>query len=199
MSTNYKKIIFLDIDGVLASIPYLCTGKGYIEPKKCELLNTLEDIGAEIVISSSWGYDNGKTEKSLRECGLTLPIIGYTDHFHQDWLCRGNEIEKWLRDNCGGMCTKYGCDDDDGEPYYRKHNNDTDIDYEYVIFDDDCDFLLGQREHFIKVHNYTGLTKRDIKKARKLLTRDETQDSDTDQDVVEDQTLVQEIQEVSTQ
>ena len=58
MSNNYKKIIFLDIDGVLASIPYLCKGKGFIDPSKCKLLSQLEDIGAEVVISSSWGYDN---------------------------------------------------------------------------------------------------------------------------------------------
>ena len=112
---NWKKIIFLDIDGVLASYAYLCkrTRHGLIESKKCELLNTLGDIGVEIVISSSWGYDNGRTEKTLRECGLTLPIIGYTDHFYQDWLCRGNEIEKWIHQNFGGMGTKYYMDEDD--------------------------------------------------------------------------------------
>lgn len=171
MMNDYKKIVFLDIDGVMASIPFLCTGKGYIDPKKCKLLNQLGEIGAEIVISSSWGYDNGRTEDSLRKCGLTLPIIGYTQHYYEDWLCRGNEIEKWIHDNLGGMGTKYGYDDDDDEPYYRKHYKDTDVDYEYVIFDDDCDFLLGQKEHFIKTNQQTGLTKRDINKAIKLLTR----------------------------
>ena len=103
---DYKRIVFLDIDGVMASTPFLCKGKGLIDPEKCKLLNTLGSIGAEIVISSSWGYDGGRTEKTLRECGLTLPIIGYTEHFYQDWLCRGNEIEKWFRTNFGGMCTK---------------------------------------------------------------------------------------------
>ena len=109
-----KKIIFLDIDGVLASYKYLCTGKGFVDPEKVALINQLED--AEIVISSSWGYDNGNTEKTLRECGLKLPIIGYTKHYHEDWICRGNEIEKWLRDNMGGLCTKYG-EDHNGVPY----------------------------------------------------------------------------------
>ena len=170
---NYKKIIFLDIDGVLASIPFLCTGQGFIDPEKCKLLNQLEKVGAEIVISSSWGYDEGRTEKTLRECGLTLPIIGYTKHYYEEWLCRGNEIEKWLRDNFGGMCTKYGYDDD-GEPYYRKHYKDTDIDYEYVIFDDDTDFLLGQKDNFIQTNQQTGLTQRNINKAIKILTRNET-------------------------
>ena len=99
---DYKRIVFLDIDGVMASIPYLYKGKGFIDPSKCKLLNQLEDISAEVVISSSWGYDEGKTEKSLRACGLKLPIIGYTDHsvhHNHKWACRGNEIEKWLLEN----------------------------------------------------------------------------------------------------
>lgn len=169
---EYKKIIFLDIDGVMASIPFLSkkTKHGFIDPKKCQLLNTLQDIGAEIVISSSWGYDNGRTEKTLRECGLTLPIIGYTDHFYTDWFCRGNEIEKWLCEHFGGMCTKY-YKDYDGTPYYRKHYHNDDIDYEYVILDDDSDMLYGQKDNFIKVDVYTGLTKRHINKALKILMR----------------------------
>ena len=171
---DWKKIIFLDIDGVMASEKYLCQRKhGFIEPEKCKLLNTLGDIGAEIVISSSWGYDNGRTEKSLRECGLTLPIIGYTEHYYVDWMCRGNEIEKWLRENFKGMCTKY-YQDDEGIPYHRKHYNEEDTDYEYVIVDDSMDMLYGQKDNFIKINPYTGITKRDINKAFKILTRNET-------------------------
>ena len=172
--SDYKKIIFLDIDGVLASIPYLCKAKEgpfrFIDPKKCKLLNQLGEIDAEIVISSSWGYDEGRTEKSLRECGLTLPIVGYTDHsvhYNYDWACRGNEIEKWLMDNNFNN-TKWGGD-------YYLHTYDKYIDYEYVIFDDDEDILYGQKDHFIHTNQQTGLTQRDINKAIKLLTRDETQ------------------------
>ena len=181
--SNWKKIIFLDIDGVMASIPFLCTGKGYIDPKKCKLLNTLEDIGAEIVISSSWGYDEGRTEKSLRDCGLKLPIIGYTEHIHFNyhWACRGNEINKWILDHFGGLGTNYyGCDDD-GVPWYRKHVND-DSDYEYVILDDDEDMLLGQKDNFICIDEYKGITKRNINKIRKILTRDGTVESRSSQE-----------------
>lgn len=164
-----KKIIFLDIDGVLASYKYLCSSKGFIDPEKVALLNQLED--AEIVISSSWGYDNGKTENSLKSCGLKLPIIGYTCHFAEGWLCRGNEIEKWLCDNIGGMCTKFG-DDCNGDPYYRKRYNEDDIDYEYVIFDDNTDILLGQVNNFIHINEQIAITQEDIDKARKILNRE---------------------------
>lgn len=169
--SDWKKIIFLDIDGVLASEEYLCKRTGsLIDPEKCKLLNTLEDIGVEIVISSSWGYDNGRTEKSLRDCGLTLPIVGYTDHFHTDWFCRGNEIEKWICISFGGMGTKY-YQDDDGMPYYQKHYHAEDTDYEYVIIDDDQDMLYGQKDNFIHINSFTGITQEDIDLARRILTR----------------------------
>ena len=63
---DYKRIVFLDIDGVMASTPFLCKGNSLIDPEKCKLLNTLESIGAEIVISSSWGYDGGKNRKDIK-------------------------------------------------------------------------------------------------------------------------------------
>lgn len=164
---NYKRIIFLDIDGVVTT----SENYGRIDPNCVKKLNKLKDIGAEVVISSSWGYDEGRTEKTLIGCGLELPIVGYTDHYYEDWLCRGNEIEKWLRNNFGGMCTKYGTDYDD-VPYYRKHYHDNDIDYEFVIFDDDADMLLGQKDNFIQTDEELGITDEDIEKARKILTRE---------------------------
>lgn len=158
MAEGIKRIIFLDIDGVCAGYEYLGTGRGYIDPNCIKRLNKLAEIGAEVVISSSWGYDEGRTEKSLRDCGLTLPIIGYTEHFHCEWQCRGNEIEKWLLDTFGGMATKFG-------GLYQNR------DYEYVIFDDDTDMLLGQKDNFIQTDERIGLTTEDINKAIKILTR----------------------------
>ena len=146
--------------------------QGDIDIECVKKLNKLKDIGTEIVISSSWGYDEGRTEKTLKECGLEIPIIGYTEHFYTEWLCRGNEIEKWLHINCGGMGTKFGVSKDDGTPYYRKHYNDKHIDYEYVIFDDDCDFLLGQKDNFIQTNERTGLSDEDVERARKILMRE---------------------------
>lgn len=163
---NYRKICFLDIDGCL-------TGQyGRIERKCIDLINKLGDIGTEIVVSSSWGYDNGRTAKTLIECGLKLPIIGYTKHYHEDFLCRGNEIEQWLLENFKGMATKYG-KDWDGVPYYRKNRNtENREDYEFVIIDDDTDFLLGQKDNFIKINSETGITEQEIEKAIKILNRE---------------------------
>ena len=57
-------------------------------------------------------------------------------------------------------------------PYYRKHFHEEDVDYEYVIFDDDTDFLLGQKDNFIHINRQTGITQADIDRAVKILTRD---------------------------
>lgn len=166
-----KKLVFLDVDGVLNSDQWRSKTMGRsgdFDPHAIELLNQLRKIGAEVVISSSWGEN---ADNPLNAAGLELPIIGHVDHFYQDWMCRGNEIEKWLIERYGGMGTKYG-KDHLGIPYYRKYGTD-EMDYEFVILDDDTDFLLGQADNFIHVNAKTGLTQADIDKAIKILNREE--------------------------
>jgi hypothetical protein len=168
---SWKRILFLDIDGCVNSDRFYTNTRGRsgnFDPEAIKLLNQLKDLGVEVVVSSSWGEDG---VEQLRNVGLELPILGCTEHFHTDWLCRGNEIEKWLHVNFGGMGTKYGTDEED-TPYYRKHYNAEDTDYEYVIFDDDSDFLLGQADNFIKIDRLTGVTQADIDKAIKILNRE---------------------------
>ena len=168
---NWKKIVFLDIDGCVNSEQWYMKTRGKsgdFDPEAIVLLNQLKDIGAEVVISSSWGESG---VKPLQDVGLELPIVGVTEHFYVDWFCRGNEIEKWLLVNFEGMGTKYGCDGS-GMPYYRKRYGDELTDYEYVIIDDDTDFLLGQVDNFIHVDRNTGITQADIDKARKILNRE---------------------------
>lgn len=171
--SDWKKILFLDIDGVVNSDKWYNKTRGRsgdFDPEAIALLNQLEAIGVEVVLSSSWGEDG---IKPLQDVGLKLPIIGCTEHFYTDWLCRGNEIEKWLVMTFGGMATKYGWDEINGRPYYQKYNHE-DGDYEFVIFDDDCDFLLGQKDNFIHISRQTGVTQADIDKAIKILTRNES-------------------------
>ena len=160
---NYKRILFLDIDGVLASVDYLCkTARqtSWIDVEKIKLLNKLKPYGVEVVISSSWGY-NEDTVKQLTNTGLELPIIGGTEHFHVDWMCRGNEIAKWLCVNCEGYNVFTG----EAGDYYSE------IDYEYVILDDNDDIMLSQKDHFVHVDSYEALTEEDIQKCIDILTR----------------------------
>ena len=146
LSVNKIRIIFLDIDGVLAGWNYFKKPHlDAVDPKKIELLNSVD---AKIVISSSWGEDGGKTEEILRRNGLRLEIVGYTEHFWNNWIFRGNEIAKWIEDNIK-------------EP----------VDFEYCIVDDDTDMLLSQKNNFVHVNERYGLTKRDIEKIKKILER----------------------------
>lgn len=145
-----KKILFLDIDGVLAGFDWLKDWKNnadFLDPKLVQKLNTID---CDIVISSSWGYNGGKTAELLKQKGLKLPIIGYTEHFEIgcDWIVRGNSIKKWLCDNMEST------------------------NFQYVIVDDDSDMLLEQKEHFVQTNVETGITDDNIKKISQILNSD---------------------------
>lgn len=144
------KILFLDIDGVLAGYDWFAKrehGGDYIDPDNVNLLNLID---CEIVISSSWGEDGGRTERYLRDKGLKLPIIGYTEHYEigRDWIVRGNSIQKWLQDNM------------------------KDSDYQYAIVDDNADMLLSQKDHLVQTNEEYGLTIDDVEKICKILSSD---------------------------
>lgn len=156
---TWKKILFLDIDGVLASTDYLSSRKGFIDKEKVALLNMLKPYDVEVVISSSWGY-NEDTVKQLTACGLELPIIGGTEHFYTDWICRGNEIAKWIVNTFD----EYNVFTGKVSPYSGK-------DYEYVILDDDEDMLMCQKDNFIHVDRDTALTEENINKAIDIFER----------------------------
>ena len=158
----YRKILFLDIDGVLGGNDFLERTKGregFIDREKIALLNKLKSYGVEVVISSSWGY-NEDTVNKLTTNGLELPIIGGIEHFHKGWLCRGTEIAKWLDDTFG-----------DYDVFTGKVYSYTDEDCEYVILDDDVDMLLCQKDNFVHVDTNVALTEEDINKAIVIFER----------------------------
>lgn len=103
-----RKIIFLDIDGVLNSADYFdqtkhCEGYSEINPEQVKLLKEIIDrTGAEIVLSSTWrslGKRKDEPEHpmytyltdTLQEYGLE--IIDHTPYIDQD---RPKEIKAWL-------------------------------------------------------------------------------------------------------
>ena len=147
-----KKILFLDIDGVLNNEEWFkgCVQRGVYDPLDPELVQKLNKLDCEVVISSSWGCDNGQTWKKLRRKGFNLKVIGYTEHHEMgsDWIVRGNSIKKWLHDNIGLA------------------------DYQYAILDDDGDMLLEQKDHFVKIDFFTGLTDQDVENVKGILESD---------------------------
>lgn len=122
------KLLFLDIDGVLNHSTFLHDeaklrieagkeglivepeafhGVHQIDPKAVELLNQIvERTGCRIVLSSSWRINNTVDEMNaiLRVHGFKGEIVDrtpstfQTDPATNKWSCRGEEIQRWMKE-----------------------------------------------------------------------------------------------------
>lgn len=157
------KFVFLDIDGVLNHQLYykkfyeLNEGRrgkvDDISSESIEILNSLHEELDDVyyVISSSWR--KGKTIKELQDLldgsGFTGRVIGKTPGWWlKEWQCsvpRGVDIYAWIN--------KYA------DKYETK----------YVIFDDDSDMMLWQKNHYFQVDGYCGITPNIIYRASNYL------------------------------
>lgn len=159
--TEFKNIIFLDIDGVLNfQLHYESEQfKAYkqlekddkdrlkyqlsqISTERVQWLNSLcKETNSVIVVSSTWRL--GKTVEELQHlfdaAGGTFKVLDKTGH--DPCRVRGVEIQQWLNENC----MKYF-----GVNYYDF--------YRYAIIDDDSDMLLNQANHFFQTDSFSGLT-----------------------------------------
>ena len=169
-----NKIIFLDIDGVLNPVIYMnALHKMWAQSNKeikshdnfgqlffyhnCDALKRIiDETEAKIVISSSWRLNGEEAMKSMwNHRNLSGEIIGITPtetevvksgqaEFY-DMVCRGMEIDFWIKKN--GFVGNY------------------------VIIDDDDDMLESQKDFFVETHPNIGLTMEDAKKAIEILNR----------------------------
>lgn len=146
------KIIFLDIDGVL------CTSRSHLSKHgRGGLMDEWDDVGAlaiyrackfgenvKIVVSSTWRKFCLNPRDNSDILGVRLAQFNLTQFLHTDWRTkelngiRGHEIAKWM----------------------EEHPNATD----YIILDDDSDFLKHQYKNLIRTDFENGLTYSDIKK-----------------------------------
>ena len=158
-----EKYIFLDFDGVLNHEnfynkrheigidkypPYpLCE----IDPKSVENLNYIvKETDAKVVVSSSWRHGRSKKELQsiLDNSGFIGEVIDVTPNLiNFEGSVRGNEIWAWIKNNV--------------ENYFDF--------FDYVIFDDDCDMLYYQKDNFIHVDKWVGITGRDVMRAKSIL------------------------------
>jgi hypothetical protein len=157
------KIIFLDFDGVLNSQLWYVRTKGSrerddLDKEAIGFLNTLiKNTGAKVVVTSTWRL--GRTVEELQEIldrnGFKGEVIGKTKELRLgedgDCILRGNEILQWMKAHPEIL----------GTPYWDyKH---------YVIFDDDSDMLYWQKNNFIHIDSYAGLSPNSIFHAEKIL------------------------------
>ena len=163
-----RKVVFLDIDGVLntkwwytqmdRNTPRDKYGYAFDPRAVANLKRIVEETGADIVMSSSWkcmGLSQVQEMWSIRNfpgkiIGIT-PSLGNderlfdadtesTDRFH----IRGEEIKEWL--------TKHG----------KRVSH-------YVIIDDMDNMLSEQQSHFVQTNPEVGITEDDADNAVKIL------------------------------
>lgn len=167
------KLIFLDIDGVIATPDYVKEGLWALNPEKQKLLGEIiKATGAKIVLSSSWRkLTLEDTKEYMAEEGFEFvnDIIGVTIRAYQYIkkienekgihlsIPRGVEIKQWIDTNIHS---------ENGKNYQHKKLG---IDYTYIILDDDSDMLLEQSDNFIHTRFDVGLTEEIVKQSIKIL------------------------------
>lgn len=99
------KILFLDIDGVLNSRPYINkVGRGDAIDPRCvlQLNEVIRRTGCKVVVSSAWRVLHTWTEllSILQDHGVnTAEFISKTPCRFHDFLCRDDEILEWIQNN----------------------------------------------------------------------------------------------------
>ena len=163
-----KKIIFLDIDGVINTkewhskmtkdTPKDEYGYAFDPVAVANLAHIIDETGADIVISSSWKfYGVPKLREMWKMRNLPGQILDITPNTVSDetllnanleefqlGVCRGNEIKEWLSRNEGKVSN-------------------------YVIIDDFDDMLSEQEDHVVLTDTLIGITEWDAAKAVKIL------------------------------
>ncbi|MBI2202949.1 MAG: hypothetical protein HYU41_03710 [Candidatus Rokubacteria bacterium] len=138
-----RRVIFLDIDGVLAPIRRW-DRYGDLDPACMQVLNEIVARGgADVVVSSTWRY--GKTvaelQKMLEAEGFAGCVLDTTPT-GMPGAGRGEEIAAWLAEHAVGG---------------------------YVIIDDHAD--MGElRSHLVQTHPAHGLQPADAPRAIAMLT-----------------------------
>lgn len=163
-----RKVIFLDIDGVL-NTKWWYTQMDKNTPKDkydyafdpnavANLKRIIDETGADIVISSSWkSFGFSELEDMWQERGLPGKLIGITPNSVSDEMLlnadldhielfsiRGTEIKEWL--------TKNG-----------RHVS------QYAIIDDMDNMLPEQQSHFVKTDPEMGISKDNVNQAIQIL------------------------------
>jgi hypothetical protein len=150
---NAHRIVFLDIDGVLNSCgsAWRAGNRESFLPSACAALARLLDASdAKIVITSSWREDVAdRIPFAFQANGLSCyinRIIGHTPMIPEapDATRRADEIDVWLAQHAGQVCS-------------------------WVILDDDPAAELAG--HFIQVDPDKGLTAQDASTALLWLRR----------------------------
>ena len=171
-----KKVIFLDIDGVLNSSRTLYESISLEDDLILNLKEIVNKTKAKIILSSSWRLSTEAVATlidKLDKFGLAISGMTY-DGVDLDWL------EKYEFDATKKyLDTKFDYDEnrqikithDRGAEIFKwLHDHD---DCAYVILDDDIEDIKPyfNESVIVKTSYKTGLTKEDVKKAIQILNK----------------------------
>jgi hypothetical protein len=139
-----RRVIFLDIDGVLAPIRRW-DRYGDLDPGCIQVLNEIVARGgADVVVSSTWRYAKtvGELQQMLEAHGFTGRVVDKTPT-GAPGADRGEEIAAWLAHHAASG---------------------------YVIIDDHVD-MGNLRAHLVQTHPAHGLQPADVPRAIAMLMR----------------------------
>ena len=171
-----KKVIFLDVDGILNSSRTLYEDISLEDYLISNLKELVDKTGAKIILSSSWRLSTEAVATLMdRLDKFGLAISGMTcDGVDLDWL------EKYEFDATKKyLDTKFDWDEnrqikithDRGAEIFKwLHDHD---DCAYVILDDEIEDIKPyfSESVIVKTSYKTGLTKEDVKKAIQILNK----------------------------
>lgn len=182
-----KRIIFLDVDGVLNSEKsfYYHKERGNNpnlydaphEPHVKALAHIINETGAELVFSSSW-RGSWRTSHFAMVLSMLCPqvnfqFVGKTPRFVGEH--RGYEIKWWLdlvqTNEVDSKVIQKAKSEYMGASFDFRENRNEPYLYEiesFVVLDDDDD-MDGLESNFVHVNNKEGLTMADAEKAIKIL------------------------------
>ena len=163
-----RKVIFLDIDGVLntgwwysqmdGNTPKDKYGYAFDPRSVANLKKIVDETGAEIVISSSWkSFGLSELEDMWQERGLPGKLIGITPNSVTDEMLLNADLDHMEIFSIRGMEIKEWLD---------KHGKKVS---HYVIIDDMDNFLPEQKSHFVQTDPEVGITEEDANMAIKIL------------------------------
>ena len=163
-----KKILFLDIDGVLntgwwytkldRNTPKDKYGYAFDLRSVANLKKILDETGAEIVISSSWkSFGISELKQMWQDRGLPGKLIGITPNSVSDEMLLNADLDHMELFSIRGMEIKEWLD---------KHGKKVS---HYVIIDDMDNFLPEQKSHFVQTDPEVGITEKDADLAIKIL------------------------------
>lgn len=171
-----KKVIFLDIDGVLNSDRTLYESISLEDDLILNLKTLIDNTGAKIILSSSWrAIPEAIAELMDKLDKFGLVISGMTcNGVDLDWIERYEfDVTKKYLD------TRFDYDEnkqikithDRGAEIFRWLSDHKEVESFVILDDEDFDIKNYFPDKLIKTNFKTGLTKEDVKKAIQIINK----------------------------